>query len=599
MCVFVGYLLPGMVQSGWTRVWSDIGGLVLAVILHMVLELYFVWKFKKVSPGPSDQNESYWFLASGTTLFISCVLLLVLLTCAVLAGKTIRKITSQKVPSALSCCNSHEKRGCDNIGDHVLKCWIVVRASQPDYIMARSVFSSFAGFLVTVSVLTFIVKWKCIHLPRHDYDMVHKITVAIEFAFVLVGWIVIFFRWVIAVMYFPRNPYFLFHLEDFWTRSLVEVKEDLDRHLKGRLYRLKRIRERTFWESVMVNFITVGRLHSLLFPMRIWLQKFMVALSKASWSLSEIVIGLIRPFIMSRESYALLCGLPILPQETGHFSIYKDALDCIRMPGEIAYSLWIANQPAFKEAENHMKQGIERGKDNTSDLMKILTEKTWSVEGEAVALSLAVDEEKYYQDFGKKSWKMRAVSLIYCMIHVCEFRTNCDVIDEAMKVYCQAWDFIDFVDSSNPEANLVSLAADKEFDTLQHIWNKKVETLVEGKIRPLTQEMRQLSKQGTPPIIERHDSEEWMSAALKYNLYKTWKAVDANSNIAIHDLRCLFGNVIVHCIKNELDKALIENCSKWAKDGREEEIYRATFIAGKAKGMREKVSVMDGLLLGV
>jgi hypothetical protein len=190
--------------------------------------------------------------------------------------------------------------------------------------------------------------------------MVHRITVSIEFAFVHVGWIVIFFRWVIAVMYFPRNPYFLFHLEDFWTRSLAEVKEYLDRHLKGRLYQLKGIRERKFWQSVMVNFITVGRLHSLLFPTRIWVQEFMAALSKASWVLSEIEIGLIRPFIMSSESYALSCGLPILQQETGHFSIYKDALDCILMPGELAYSLWIANQPAFKEAENHMKLGMTR-----------------------------------------------------------------------------------------------------------------------------------------------------------------------------------------------------------------------------------------------
>ena len=266
MCVFIGYLFPGMVRSGWTCVWSDVGGLVLAVVLHMVLELYFVWKFNR-----TKQSESFWFLVSGTTLFISSVLLLLLLSCAVLAGKTIRKIISKKVPLAVSYCSFPEKRLCDNIGDHVLKCWIVVRASQPDYVMARSVFTSLAGLVVTVSGLIFVVKWNCIHLPRHNYDMMHRITVGIEFSFVLVGWIVIFFRWVIAVMYFPRNPCFLYYLEDFWTRSLVELKEDLDRHLNGQLYRQKRIRERTFGQSVMVSFITVVRLHSVLLPMRIWL----------------------------------------------------------------------------------------------------------------------------------------------------------------------------------------------------------------------------------------------------------------------------------------------------------------------------------------
>ena len=104
MCVFIGYLFPGMVRSGWTRVWSDVGGLVLAVVLHMVLELYFVWKFNR-----TKQSESFWFLVSGTTLFISSVLLLLLLSCAVLAGKTIRKIISKKVPLAVSYCSFPEK----------------------------------------------------------------------------------------------------------------------------------------------------------------------------------------------------------------------------------------------------------------------------------------------------------------------------------------------------------------------------------------------------------------------------------------------------------------------------------------------------------
>ena len=48
-----------------------------------------------------------------------------------------------------------------------------------------------------------------------------------------------------------------------------------------------------------------------------------------------------------------------------------------------------------------MEQGVEEGKDNTSDLIKILTEKTWFVEGEVAALSLAADEEKFYQHVGR------------------------------------------------------------------------------------------------------------------------------------------------------------------------------------------------------
>ena len=276
------------------------------------------------------------------------------------------------------------------------------------------------------------------------------------------------------------------------------------------------------------------------------------------------------------------------------------------MPGEMAYSLWIVNQWAFEKAENHMKQGIAKGKDDTQELINILTDKTCSADGDAttslplvVNEDLTVDEEKYHGDLGKKSRKMRAVSLIYCMIDFYEDDMNSDVINDSICVYCQAWDFMDFVDSSDPDANLVSLTADKEFDTLQHVWDKRSKPLLKQKIRPLVQKMKHLSKQGTPPPLDTHDSEAWMPAVMRYNLYKTWKAIDSNSIRKIYDLRCLLVNDIVHCIQNELDTALIKNCSKWAEDGKEEEIYRATFIAGKAKGLREKVRLIKGFLIAV
>ena len=77
---------------------------------------------------------------------------------------------------------------------------------------------------------------------------------------------------------------------------------------------------------------------------------------------------------------------------------------------------------------------------------------------------------------------MRAVSLLYCMIDFdYEHGINYDVINDSISVYSQAWDFMDFVDSSDPDANLVSLAADKEFDTLQQVWNKRSDTSLNGR----------------------------------------------------------------------------------------------------------------------
>ena len=203
---------------------------------------------------------------------------------------------SQKIPLALSCCcNCQEKKHhCNNIQIHVLKCFIVTRASQPYYIIARSVFSAFAGMVNTVCFLFIVVRWIWISKYLIDPPFFY-----IQFLFILIGWIVLLFRWFTAVLYFPKNVWCLFHLEDFWTRSIVDMKNDLDAHLTARLFRKKRSLERTPLESIVVNFITAVGLHSLFFIMGLWLLKLMVLVSKVCWCLSDLAFRMIRPFIMS------------------------------------------------------------------------------------------------------------------------------------------------------------------------------------------------------------------------------------------------------------------------------------------------------------
>ena len=51
------------------------------------------------------------------------------------------------------------------------------------------------------------------------------------------------------------------------------------------------------------------------------------------------------------------------------FFKYKGALEIISMPGEIAGSLWTANESAFKKVKKHMEEGIKKGNDSL-DLIK-------------------------------------------------------------------------------------------------------------------------------------------------------------------------------------------------------------------------------------
>lgn len=222
--------------------------------------------------------------------------------------------------------------------------------------------------------------------------------------------------------------------------------------------------------------------------------------------------------------------------------------------------------------------------------------KTVTVEDEAPT---SLEEEKHFHEVGKSSWKMRAVSLIHFMMYFYD-GTNYDVINDSFDAYSQAWCFMDIVDSLDPEGHLVSLTADTEFDSIKKIWgrvnpsNKNIsKKLLEEKIKsPLKQLMQECDREERTAHIERQeDSRDWMAVAAKISLYKLRKTMEVkcSSDNAIHNLRCLLANLIAHCMGKELDKAVINNCRKWVEEGREEEIFDAAFIAGKAKVVREKM----------
>lgn len=66
---------------------------------------------------------------------------------------------------------------------------------------------------------------------------------------------------------------------------------------------------------------------------------------------------------------------------------------------------------------------------------------------------------------------MEAVSLIHFMLSLYN-DNNLGVVDEAMKACSEAWPLMDFVETSDTEVNLISLATNKEFYTLEHKWKK-------------------------------------------------------------------------------------------------------------------------------
>jgi len=103
-----------------------------------------------------------------------------------------------------------------------------------------------------------------------------------------------------------------------------------------------------------------------------------------------------------------------------------------------------------------MEEGFKKGRDS-SQLVNLKEHRTGDPHDEA---AISVEEEQNFQQVGKMSWKMKAVSLIRFMIFYYEDVVSTD-IDDAIQAYCQAWPLMDIVDTSNPEANLVSQVVDK------------------------------------------------------------------------------------------------------------------------------------------
>lgn len=572
MCVFIAYLLPGLASSGFRSVWADLGGVTISALTHVFSEMFLVLYWSDKLPIP----VTVWFEVFSGMVYIALLFLVLLSVSAVVAGKTIHIMMNEKVSSLLECCNSNSPTRCRSIGDHVLKCWIIVRCSQPEDVVARSVLSSFAGLLVTVCIVVFGFKWGSLYIDYYNtLRPLNKTTLVLQFIFVLIGWILVSVRWVRAVIYFPIHGKSVFHVEDFWTRCINDLKYG---QLKGPLFRGIRYRDRTLLENNVIDLIIQFRLHSLSLSIASSLQKSTVMYSKASCFFSWIMLS---PLLMIR-------GKIIPPKE---FSIYKALLEKISMPGESAENMWIANESAFNSTRKHMEQGMG----STAAMIDIIRPEPAADGGEETQ----VEEEKYFKYVGKESWKIEAVSLVHLMLSQYG-DTNIEVVNEAMKACSEAWPLIDFVETSDTEVNLLSLAADKDFHTLHNIWKEMMSARSETERTNTRDGMKEkmvsrISEGKSPDRVDKmQDSMDWIMAAANFKLYQTSQKVRYPSANIVNNSRSLLAKVIVDCWEKARNNAIIEKCNKWALQGKEGEIYHAAFIAGKAMSGPENLQTSQG-----
>lgn len=579
MCVLIAYSLPGMARSGSIMDGSKLAVLALNITFHVVSELRSIWKVEKRNKSLSAPAA----LSDGIFSFITIILfvvityLILLLIWATLFGRRIRRIMSGKIPSALSC------RGTPC--DYVLKCWIVARLSQPDYVFVRLGLRSMAWLPVTVGIGAHVIKWIYIQFTDHELlNSVNKRTlvqfvIGGQFVIVLIGWIVLFVEWVTSSMHgdISRGDYFK-------SMGIEDALTDLSAYFISLLVRDKRIQEKTIREMKKNRDIK-----SILWYLLCLVQKQFFSMQNLLRWLTSIkrMLSRIKTRVIESVSIAVRDNgsVSIAAGEDPEFAMYKETLNMFLFPGESALSLWKANQWGFRKVKGYMKQGAEC---STSELTELLGSETGTAEGEADR-----GKAERLQQANKKSWKRTAVSLIHLMIYSYN-DSDASVIEKAMQCYKQGWAYMDFVDDLDEEVESLGRQADEEFDSLQDSWNERAEPgMLEREIKqPLTDQLESLSNEEPPYLQNSRDSTE----VAKYCLLETWTVMglSAAQNNKIHPLRCALAKVYFLCLKEALEEAVRQKCSKLAEEGREEEIRDVASLLAKAHGVMNVENVNVG-----
>jgi len=558
-------------------------------------------------------------------MFASIVLLLLLLICAVFASKSIHEIVAQRIPVLLYRSENRNPKSLvwwEAVEEHVVRSWITARTHQPQYIIARSVLISSIAFLVTTCVVLclvfYILEWTCyrsIILPWGDgFDWLRAVVVVVQWILILMGWAMICWRWLTAVVFYPRRMgsvtltlKLFFSVEDFWTRATLELQEELMEKDVGS------INSSSFLNKFVLTFLQkfwVYRLLSVLF----YLQILLVLMSKTCWLISEMVFSnhYMRGILMGAVSqdFSELYNLHNngrLVEQGNHSDFVKYLDNLMYMRGENPAGVWIANQKMVQKMKARLREGESHGK-NCKALISLL-EKT-TMQRSTDPLGFCQRKLQIQKDFNreKSSAKITAVSLVTIIVELSAFYQKYDgssvgyVIEQCIKGCSEAWEIMSLVENVDPEAAVVNKQADQIFQSLKkwHKWldiplpiNKfQVRTIENAK--EALQGLADLGKEmanGGCIINNGYDSKNWKAVIARNNLSKLCESIKYRSD-SIEELldviESLLADVLGSCII-KVEEIILDQCSLWTKALMHEKLWDLSYEAWKAKGIIEQL----------
>lgn len=624
LCVLVAYLLPGMARSGGEDSWGNLAALILSIFLHIPSDMFSVHR-RLAGHGLYLHSKHYFwphankvtqtsFIVSDVIISVSLVWLIVLLSSAVIANKSIRDIIRQKIPKFLSWQSNGTDYSWETVEDQVLKSWIVARACYPEYIIARSVLTTSAATIITICISSSIIGWlvqgPIIRISGANSFFKFPATI-LEVVFCIIGWAIISCRSLTSLAYYGRwrrqkeeRWCSFFMVEDFWTRHILELQEtSFEKSQKRKVD--ERVSEMTVTEGMEIC------LPVILLRCVFWVQFLVVFLCKVCWFLSEIMFYNKLTLTVSSKLLLLLKHKKEM-EEDG--SGIETKLENVHILWETRESVLATNRKSIKQAEELRREGHMDGK-NCGTLVKFLGNYISrgyvglrcldpGTQQHQTGLNFlckrhpgpALEVEKHFAYASKGSWKLTAVSLINIIV-----RLSPQCGEESMRAYSEACDLMDLVEEADPETdNLLSKAADSLFKTLLER-SKKINAPAKKFLATITMEqaaeainkLAEESEQKAQVIGHGEDSLDWKKAAAGNALYKLCKSIDCRSGDFIElidELQRALADIIGACIQ-KVGGALVYNCMKWAQDLdlQERKLLTAVYTAGKSKALMEEL----------
>lgn len=452
-------------------------------------------------------------------------------------------------------------------------------------------------------------------IPLADgFDSLKGTAVVLQWIFILSGWAILCWRWLTAVVFYPRrmgsealNLKQFFRVEDFWTRAMLELQEEFAES------DVDSIKSLSFFNKFLLMFVQKLRLYKLL-PVLLGLQNLLVLMSKACWLISEMVFSnhYMERILMGSVSheFSVLYNLHknrglVGPINPGDFIKYLDAL--MYMPGENPAGVWIANLKSIQETKERMTEGEFHGK-NCKALISLLDKKPMQRSTDPFAISQRKLRIEKDFNMGNSSAKMTAVSLLTFIIELSAFYQAygrfsagpaTDTVEHCIEACCEAWGIMELVENSDPEAALVNKQADRLFYSLKKwrkwlgvplpVNNSKARTFEAAK--EALQLLTDIGKQKACISSTGYDSKDWKAVIAQNNLYKLSESI-INSSHNIEEMFDVIESWLADVIRScmfKVEDIIVDQCSLWAKALMEEKLWDVFYEAGRVRGVIQQL----------